>query len=161
MDIFYTFIEENPDKKEQHNFQHQTGRKLVNYVAKNIYKIENPEIEIVNNKPKFKYSDKHFSISHSKNIVLAAFDDYPIGVDIQYMRECDYIAVAKRMKLKPENNTKEAFYKAWTQYEAVFKFGQKPIFVHSEIFLKDYFLTVARTHSEKINFLEIKQAQLL
>ena len=156
MDIFYTLIEENPDKKEHHNYQHQIGRKLVNYVAENIYKIENTELEVVNNKPKFKYSDKQFNISHSKNVVLAVFDDYPIGVDIQYMRECDYIAVAKRMNLKPENNTKEAFYKVWTQYEALYKSGKKEYKLKTQRFLNDYMLSIASISDLKnINFIKI------
>lgn len=155
MDIFYTIIDENPNKKLHQQFQHQTGRKLIEYAAKNIYKIENTEIEIVNNKPKFKFSDKKFSISHSKNVVAVCFDDEEVGVDIEYIAPRDYISIAKRMNFKLENDSLEAFYKAWTQYEAVYKLGDNPKIEYNCRFLNSYYLSAASVSDNKT--IEIKK----
>lgn len=122
MDIFYTYSDDIP-KKDMYSLHHLTGRKLLEYCAKNIYKIENPELQIINNKPFFKYSNKQFSISHSKNIVLVGFSDFPLGVDVEYISKRDYIAIAKRMNFLLKENTLGEFYRCWTLYEAEFKLG--------------------------------------
>ena len=70
--------------------QHLTGRYLLEKIAKEVYQIENTEIEIINKKPKFKNSDINFSISHSKNIVLIAFDKNPVGADVEEMTERNF-----------------------------------------------------------------------
>ena len=124
MDLYYISIENlNKNKKLAHSLQHDLGCKIVEYAAKNIYDIKNPEIEVVNSKPQFKYSKKQFSISHSNNIVIAGFDDSPIGVDIEYIKSRDFISIAERMSFNMEEDSLDEFYKLWTQYEAKYKLG--------------------------------------
>lgn len=138
MDLFYIILDSADNKK-----LHDTGRKIVDYAAKNIYSIENPELEIINNKPKFKYSNICFSISHSKNIAAVCFDLNPVGLDIELMRNCDYKNIADRMKFRLNENTKEEFFKNWTLYEAKYKLQQPCKSLFTQVFEEKYMMAVA------------------
>lgn len=118
---------------EQNNKkQHCYGRFLVHNVAEKVFGITNSEIEIVNKKPKFKYSDLQFSISHSENMVVAAFDKNPIGADIEIMKERNFKGLFARYNI--ESNDKEVFYKYWTEYEAKIKLqGEVKTKIHEKI----------------------------
>lgn len=157
MDLYYCFINDE-NMRNKYVLQHNTGIKLTEYAARNFYDINNTEIEIINNKPEFKYSDKQFNISHSKNVVIVCFDDSPIGVDIEYIKPRDYIELAKRMGFKLKEKTPEEFYMLWTQYEAEYKLGCKAEFIKSQIFLNDYMLSVASVN--QINELNIKELKI-
>ena len=157
MDLFYCYIDDS-NVKNKYVLQHNTGIKLTEYVAKNIYNVENTEVEIINNKPQFKNSDKQFNISHSKNVVLVCFDDNPVGVDIEYIKPRDYIELAKRMGFKLKERTLEEFYIFWTQYEAEYKLGFKSKDIRSKNFLNEYILSVAST--KQILELNIKEIKL-
>ena len=95
------------------------GRHLAKEVAKVFYNIEDTEIIIENNKPKFKNADLCFNISHSNNIVAIAFDNMPLGLDIEYMKERDFKALLERYNI--DSDDKEFFYQFWTEYEASIK----------------------------------------
>lgn len=126
MDLFFVDLEKiNLDSSNR--TLHNMARRIVKYVAENIYNIENSELEIINNKPKFKFSDVNFSISHSRKIAAVCFDNNPIGFDIETIlpRE-NYKQIAKRMKFDLTNDTLEDFYYCWTRYEAEYKL-QLPI----------------------------------
>lgn len=101
--------------------QHCYGRFLVEKVAKEFYNLENTELEVVNKKPRFKNSDLHFSISHSENIILAAFDKNPVGADVEIMKERNFKELFARYNYKGKDISKELFYQFWTQYEAGIK----------------------------------------
>ena len=75
MNIFYLYIDEFYTTGKISKYHHEAGRYILEYVAKNFYKIENSELEIVNDKPKFKHSNIKFSISHSNNIAAVCFDE--------------------------------------------------------------------------------------
>lgn len=63
------------------------------------------------------------SAAHSKNFVVVAFDNEPIGVDIEKItNRKDFQAIATRMKFK-NCKTPYDFFKSWTTYEADFKCG--------------------------------------
>ena len=127
MKIFYININEFPleetileqyaeqNKKQQHCY----GRYLVHNVAKKVFGIDNTEIEIVKKKPKFKYNNLQFSISHSENMVIAAFDEKPLGADIEIMKERNFKDLFARYNI--QSNSKELFYTYWTEYEATIK----------------------------------------
>lgn len=116
-----SFLEDKSFKSEKQKLQFCLGRFLVKYTGISQYGVKNPEIEIVNKKPKFKYSDINFSISHSKNIILAAFDDHPVGVDIEFMKPRKFEEIFKYYNLNIKNPTDEYFYRFWTEYEAGIK----------------------------------------
>ncbi len=147
MDIFYVYIDDC-ELKDKYNIHHTAGRYIVECAAK-IYGIKNSELIIVNNKPKFEFADIQFSISHSKNIAAVCFDENPVGLDIEYIKNRDYKAVAKRMSLLLENDSLEGFYKAWTAYEAEYKLGVKAYAVKSQRFEDNYMISIASTKEIK------------
>lgn len=156
MDLFYTYIN-NFSGKDKNEKQHIAGRYIVEYAAKNIYKIENSEIEIINKKPAFKHSDIKFSISHSGNIAAVCFDINPVGFDIEQITIRDFVKIAKRMNFKLKNNSPEEFYSCWTKYEAAIKLNQKVNYSLSKKFKDNYIISIASSvkFNEDINIKEI------
>jgi len=69
----------------------------------------------------------HFNLSHSGNIVLAAFSEHEIGVDIEKCNDCDMVDITPYLHQKEQeyirNTTeqKDAFYTVWTRKEAYLK----------------------------------------
>ncbi len=169
MDIFYINIDkiqidekkllpsEKKFSSQQKEKQHLLGRYLIDKVAKEFFDIENTELKIINNKPKFKYSKLEFSISHSQNIVLAAFDNNPVGADIEFMKERNFKEILKRYNFKNLNATKEQFYEFWTQYEAGIKLQGTPKTKITIPFLNNFMLTVAGNFDEKFKVFELKE----
>ena len=138
--------------------QHCLGRFLVQNVAESFYKI-NSEIIVKNSKPCFKTEKICFSISHSNNIILAAFDKYPVGVDIEYMKPRNFKPILERFNVNIENPGIEDFYKFWTEYEAKYKLQTKAKSIFTTKFLKDFMLTVASSNpcniSEQLKIYEL------
>ncbi len=125
---------------EKRRIEHCLGRFLLKSSAK-LFGIDNPQIEIVNNKPCFKNCSLHFSISHSKDIVLVAFYQSNIGIDIEAFSDRDFVKLAKRYSLKDEQP--ETFYSFWTEYEATIKLqDEKKSCISFPIFDDKYFLSV-------------------
>ena len=108
-------------KSEKRRIEHAFGRFLVKTVAREFYGIENSEIKIRNSKPYFAASDLHFSISHSKDIVLVGFDKNPIGVDVELMKKRKLKEILAHINLKVNDVSEELFYRYWTAYEAKIK----------------------------------------
>ena len=102
--------------------------------------------ELDTSKPEFGYTaqgkpfllarpDIHFSISHTKNAILVAISDAPIGVDIETFRSPSAALIARTMKATEQADiaasaaatleppaTREALFSAiWTRKEAVLK----------------------------------------
>ena len=103
--------------------------------------------ELDTSKPEFGYTaqgkpfllarpDIHFSISHSKNAILVAISDAPIGVDIEAFRSPSAALIARTMNATEQAaiatadgwnihrtpGTREALFSAiWTRKEAVLK----------------------------------------
>ena len=118
MKIFYIEFE-NTQGISKKKLQSKLGRHLTKEVARIFYNIENTEIIVENNKPKFKNADLCFNISHSNNLVAIAFDEMSLGLDIEYMKERDFKALLKRYNI--DSNDKNLFYQFWTEYEASIK----------------------------------------
>mgnify|MGYP002627568893 CR=1 FL=1 len=154
MDIFYLNIDKTEVETKRER-EYRAGRYLVEYAAKNFYSIGNSEIEVINNKPKFKYSNIHFSISHSYNIASVCFDKYPVGFDIELIKNRNWKPIAKRMNFNIKENSIEEFYKCWTKYEAEFKLQKKPENIISLIpkdnaFNGKYAISIASCNIHKI-----------
>ena len=67
--------------------QYTIGRYLVKSVGERDFNILDTEIEIVDEKPRFKYSNIKFSITHCGKYIAAAFDTAECGLDIEEMKE--------------------------------------------------------------------------
>ena len=138
------FLEQYNDmnfKNEKRFYEYTIGRYLVKSVAKNNYNLKNTDIIInENGKPVFKDGGLFFSITHSKNIVLACFDKTPCGADIEYIKNRDLEKFSKYYK--KEFKDLEDFYKFWTLKEAEYKLGCKVKDSHFSKFEDKYFLTV-------------------
>ncbi len=160
MELFYLIIENfNLNDRLKYEKQHNASRCLLEYVAKNIYNIKNTEIEIINKKPKFKYSNINFSISHCENIICICFDNNPVGFDIERIRPRNYRKISQRMNFKMEEDSLNEFYRCWTIYEAGVKL-QKPVkSMFSSIFLDKYIISAVSNETADIN-LNITQIKL-
>ena len=108
---------------EDKKYEHLMGLYLVKFVGKNFFNLKNTTIVLKGRKPYFSNSKIFFSITHSNDIVLAAFETSEVGVDVEYMKERDYKALLERYGENTDNPTKEQFYKFWTKEEAKFKLG--------------------------------------
>ncbi len=159
MKIFYIEIK-NSKITNKKKFQSMLGRYLTQEIAKKIYSITNTEITTENKKPKFKNSNLCFNITHSNNIVAIAFDDMPLGLDVEYMKERDFKTLLKRYNINSDN--KELFYQFWTQYEAEIKIQSE---INQKISFKlkdDYMLSLFSTNNEKdIEIFEIEATKTI
>jgi len=133
MKIFLSEIE----FKEQHS---EAGRQLAIKAAQKVFGIEYPEIEVVDNKPRFVNSDLHFSISHSNKLVAVCFDHEPVGFDIEFMKDRNFERFAARYNIPAQ---KEEFYRFWTAYEARIKLQTKPQQLKTFMLQDGYMATIA------------------
>lgn len=89
-------------------------------------KFEPPIIERPDGKPVIKNLPLFVSLSHSKNITVSAVSDNPVGIDIEYKSERDYIAIAERFfEVMPKDL--DEFYALWTAKEAYKKAADIPL----------------------------------
>lgn len=105
----------NPEKKKTHCVAYL----MLDSVLKDIYGIENREIEFVCGKPMLKTKEKFFSVSHSDEYVVLAVSNYNCGVDIEKIKPRNYEKISARMKF--DSTSLVDFYKNWTDYEACYK----------------------------------------
>lgn len=127
--------------------EYALSRFVVKSIAENFYKKNNSDIAIKNKKPYFIDNDLHFSISHSNDIILAAFDSENIGADIEFIKNRNFEKIFDYYKLNPAKKDAETFYRFWTEYEAEFKLQEIPQSKLSVRLLPDYMLSVASNHS--------------
>jgi 4'-phosphopantetheinyl transferase len=74
-----------------------------------------------NGAPRFlKQKDLYCSISHSNEYVACAISDYPIGIDIQKMKEVNQVLLSKRF-FSEQEKLSENFYQIWTSKESYLK----------------------------------------
>lgn len=154
------FLKSFGDRKflsEKKEIQHCYGRFLVKTAAKEFFKLNDTEIVIVNKKPRFKNSELHFSISHSNNIVMAAFDENPVGLDIEFMKERNFKEIFERYNYKGKNISKELFYKFWTEYEADIKLQGSPKTKITFPFKDNFMVTVAGNFDENYQIYEFSK----
>ena len=108
----------NEEKRKIHCFSYL----LVDKFLDEIYGIESREIVFDEGKPVLIDGGKHFSISHSEDLIALAFSDTNCGVDIEKIKLREFKNIAERMKF--EANTLGEFYEEWTKYEALYKLGK-------------------------------------
>lgn len=149
MEIFYVKTNDFSTDTKYEN-EHILGRKIIEYTAKNIYKSNNCEIEIIKNKPQFKTLPTKFSISHTKGLVAVCFDEFEIGFDAEFIKQRDYKAICKRMNFNLNEDCLEGFYKKWTEFEAVYKLGIAEKSKYSFIFDENYAITIASSKEQNI-----------
>lgn len=105
------------------------GRVLLQYGLQSHY--HRDEMEIVrssDHKPYLKNSDLHFNISHSKELVVCAIAEFPIGIDVEFIDHMiNYHDFQFQMtgnefhKIERSGDQIEAFFSYWTQKESVMK----------------------------------------
>ncbi len=115
-------------KKEishQKNFKmHCFAYLMTDRILKEVYKIENREIIFEKSgKPYLTNRQKYFSISHTDEYLALAFADTECGIDIETIKQRDYISISRRMGFNSYDL--ESFYHNWTKYEAEYKLGTK------------------------------------
>ena len=126
----------NEEKRMIHCFSYL----LVDKFLDEIYGIKSREIVFDEGKPVLIDGGKHFSISHSEDLIALAFSDTNCGVDIEKIKLREFKNIAERMKF--EANTLGEFYEEWTKYEALYKLGKNVEYGSIANFdLDDYALT--------------------
>ena len=138
-------------KSEKRRKEHALGRFLVKTTARYFYGLNNTEIGIKKNKPYFINNELNFSISHSKNIVLAGFDKMPLGVDVEEMKQRNIKDILAHMGLNIENVSEELFYRYWTAYEAKIKLQNEVNSVCTLKLLPDFMLSILGNQSFDIS----------
>ena len=75
-----------------------------------------------------KCDEKYTSIAHKDNFVVIATDSkQPVGIDIENTDiKRDFIGLAETLKMRQPKSL-EDFYKMFTEFEAAYKMGSKPI----------------------------------
>lgn len=170
MDIFYLssknflqFIDEEFIKQfkkkelgsKKRIIEHSMSMFILEYLLKRFYKIENFEIVYENKKPKLKNDEIYFNISHSKDIILIAFNDSSVGVDIEQKKERDFKKLSDYYNVQFKN--KEDFYEFWTKLEAGIKLQKPVIDTITRDFIKGCKLSIASVEIiEKLNLYQIK-----
>ena len=96
---------------------------LVDKFLKEYYGIENTQLDFEDGKPMLLDGGKHFSISHSGDLIAIAFADSNCGVDIEQVKLREFASISERMGF--EANTLGEFYEEWTRYEAMYKLGKE------------------------------------
>ncbi len=95
---------------------------LVDKFLEEVYEIESREVIFEDGKPILIDGGKHFSISHSEELIAIAFSDSNCGVDIEKIKLREFKKIADRMNFEAE--TLGEFYEEWTKYEALYKLGK-------------------------------------
>ncbi|MBO5739251.1 hypothetical protein J6R97_07920 [bacterium] len=95
---------------------------LVDKFLEEVYDIKSREVIFENGKPILIDGGKHFSISHSEDLIAIAFSNSNCGVDIEKIKLREFQKISKKMKFEVE--TLGEFYQEWTKYEALYKLGK-------------------------------------
>ncbi len=105
------------------------GRVLLQKGLKSYYHIDEVCVErSPDHKPYLKDLPLHFNISHSKDLVVCAIAEFPIGIDVEFIdRKINYLDFQFQMtaheflKIDRSQNQIGDFFSYWTQKESVMK----------------------------------------
>ena len=122
------FGADNPPKNKKLSV---AGESLVKKAIAQEFDIDKNDIILCRNENGKPYTEDvkvEFSISHSKDIVVCAISDAPVGIDIEKIRDVN-LNVAKRLFTPDEqeyvfqndNFSKQRFFEIWTKKEAYVK----------------------------------------
>ncbi len=160
MESLFFFSKDENFKSEKRKLEFSLDRFLLFYIAKQIYGKTYPEVLIKHNKPYFKDLKPHFSISHSKNIVLICFDDYENGVDIEFIKDRNFTKLFEYYNITNIPANRFNFYRFWTEYEAKVKLKSELKSSLTGLFLQNFMLSVTSNHSfdikRKLKIYEVK-----
>lgn len=140
-------------KTEKRFYEYTIGRYLVRKAAQQYYHIEDNSI-IINDdgKPLFKSNPIHFSISHSKDIVMVCFDIYNCGIDVEYNKNRNLEELSNLFD--QDFKTLESFYKFWTLRESSIKLADSINYQHFQKLNKNYYFTVVSSN-KNVNNIEL------
>ncbi|MDR6459803.1 4'-phosphopantetheinyl transferase [Chryseobacterium vietnamense] len=105
------------------------GKVLLQYGLKTHYNISEAEIVIFpNKKPHLKAHEIYFNISHSKDLVVCAIAEYPLGIDVEFrdpkINYQDFMVQMTAQELQEIQNGEDKikeFFTYWVRKEAVIK----------------------------------------
>ena len=105
------------------------GKVLLRHGLRTYYNIPDVEIGVLpNKKPYLKGHNLHFNISHSKELVVCAIAEYPLGIDVEYNDpKISYHDFTFQMtpneiqEIQDAEDEMNGFFTYWTRKEAVIK----------------------------------------
>lgn len=105
------------------------GRVLLRHGLRSHFKIKDMKIaRLPNNKPYLEGSKLHFNISHSKDLVVCAIAEFPIGIDVEFIDEkinhLDFQFQMTENEFHEINHSEDKikdFFRYWTGKESVMK----------------------------------------
>ncbi|HCN49552.1 MAG TPA: 4-phosphopantetheinyl transferase [Chryseobacterium sp.] len=105
------------------------GKVLLQHGLSTYYDIFETEIRLsLNHKPYLKDDPVHFNISHSKEMVVCAIGEFPIGIDVEFYdiavnyKDFEFQMTPGEIKKIHEADDKiKHFFTYWTEKEAVMK----------------------------------------
>ena len=95
------------------------------------------------------------SISHKDNLVIVAISDKYVGIDIENMnKKRDFKQISRFLGL-PVPDNKTDFYKNFTHYEALFKYGNNITIPHKLFYKLNNYMTclVGMEPKENVEFI--------
>ncbi len=123
------------------------GYSLIREAALKFIKINKPEkyniyandVNLMNievyqkGKPYFEELPVEFSVSHSDEIWVCVMDENPCGIDIQKIKQCEYIKLSERFYTANEHEYVikkgiDGFFDIWTMREALGKLSGEGFF---------------------------------
>ena len=93
----YMFMDQYEISNEKKWTAHCLSYLLVDKFLEEVYGIKNREIVFDNGKPILIDGGKHFSISHSNDLIVLAFSDSNCGVDIEKVKLREFQSISERM----------------------------------------------------------------
>lgn len=142
-------------KTEKRFYEYTIGRYLIKTVSQHYYNIKDTSITINHNgKPFFKNHPIHFSISHSRNIVMACFDIYNCGIDVEYSKNRNLANLSEYFK--HEFKTLEDFYRFWTLKESCIKLADSVNYQHFQKLNENYYFAVVSSNKSIKNIELVK-----
>src|SRR5574344_1756409 len=98
MDIFFINFDLSDNKINPKQplglFHHKYSRIFLKQILEKFYNIKTP-INQSGTKPFLEDNSMNFSISHSNNTIAIAFDTQPIGFDIEFKKERNFLKLLK------------------------------------------------------------------
>ncbi|PWN68632.1 4-phosphopantetheinyl transferase [Chryseobacterium phosphatilyticum] len=106
-----------------------SGRILLQHGLKTYFHISEPDIRVSpNKKPYLRGNPVYFNISHSRDRVVCAIAEFPIGIDIEFLdRTINYYDFQFQMtkgefeQIEHAEDKIKSFFNYWTRKEAVIK----------------------------------------
>ena len=148
MDIFIKKINTNSNNIETKKQQSQSAKEFLNEILKDFYKHSTQLLKKESGEPYLEDGFKYVSITHSKDYIVIAFDDYKIGVDIEQVKQRNYKPILKRYN-QPETLSLKEFYHWWTTFEAEYKSQTKQETYSFEI--ENYICTLSHNPKSEVN----------